>query len=116
MHESYYQNGFAKIMKGNCEYILDDQTRVDIITDTFAIEVDFAKKWAESIGQSLYYAEKTHRKAGVLLLVDGNNDNKYIKRLMILAIKYNITVWLMNYNDDNWQKVIIDSNYHYNQF
>ena len=35
---------------------MPDGTRCDILTDTHAIEVDFADKWAEAIGQSLNYA------------------------------------------------------------
>ena len=42
-----------------------DGTRCDILTDTHAIEVDFADKWAEAIGQSLKYATQTGKKAGM---------------------------------------------------
>ena len=40
------------------EVVMKDGTRCDILTSTHAIEVDFAKKWAEAIGQSLNYASK----------------------------------------------------------
>jgi hypothetical protein len=103
--ESYYQNGFAILMKGQKEVVLDDMTRVDVLTDTFAIEVDFAEKWSQSVGQALFYAEKLNKKAGILLVVNGQLDEKYVRRLMIVAINHNITVWLMDYNTDNWCKV-----------
>lgn len=106
MKESYYQDKFAEIIHGQKEIVLDDKARVDIVTDSFAIEVDFAEKWAESIGQSLYYAEELNKKAGVLLIVNDTLDDRYIKRLMTIAMKYDITVWLINY-DTNWCKVII---------
>lgn len=111
--ERYYQNGFATIMHGQQEVILKDLTRVDIVTDTFAIEVDFAKKWAESIGQSLHYGLVLNKKPGILLLVDGHKDDKYINILMDVAIKHDITVWVMDINNDNWKRVIVRTLYVY---
>jgi len=106
-HEKYYQKRFAEYIHGKTEIVLDDRTRADIVTDTFAIEVDFAHKWAESIGQSLHYADMLHKKAGVLLIVNEKKDNKYIDTLMSVAIKQNITVWLIFINDNTWEKVNI---------
>jgi hypothetical protein len=111
--ESYYQKIFAENIRGRTEVVLDDNARVDIVTDTFAIEVDFSEKWAESVGQSLYYAEKLNKRAGVLLVVDGRNDGRYIQRLMTLAIKYDITVWIMDYNSNEWTKVDVVIDYIY---
>jgi hypothetical protein len=105
LDESYYRGGFADVMFGKTQVTLDDQSRVDIVTDTFAIEVEFAERWSEGIGQSLYYAEKLHKKAGVLLIIEGIKDDKYIKRLMTVALKYDITVWTINYHTDKWRKV-----------
>lgn len=113
MRESYYQNEFATIMKGQKEVVLFDGARVDIVTDTFAIEVDFAEKWAQSIGQSLYYADVLNKKPGVLLVVNGREDERYIRRLVTIASKHGITVWLMDYNTDDWCKVHIFVEYTY---
>ena len=76
------------------EYRLFDKTRVDCLTSKYAIEVDFAKKWAEGIGQSLYYADVTGKKPGVGLIV-GKKDKRYLKRLNRLAKKYNIKVFVI---------------------
>jgi hypothetical protein len=84
---------------------LSDQARVDIVTDTFAIEVDFAHKWAESVGQALYYNIELNKKAGVLLLVDGRKNERYVKRLLKIAERYKITVWLMDTNTNKWCEV-----------
>lgn len=43
------------------EYRLSDNTRVDCMTDTLAVEFDFANKWAECIGQALYYGKQTKK-------------------------------------------------------
>jgi hypothetical protein len=49
--ERYYQEGFAQEIGGQVEVVMKDGTRCDILTATHAIEVDFAKNWAEAIGQ-----------------------------------------------------------------
>jgi len=63
--ERYYQELWCKD-KGVVEYRLMDRTRVDCLTDTHAIEFDFASKWAESIGQALHYSAMTGKKAGAI--------------------------------------------------
>ena len=67
--ERYYQEKFAKEIGGQVEVVIKDGTRCDILTATHAIEVDFAKKWAEAIGQSLNYAMQTGKRLGVALIV-----------------------------------------------
>ena len=71
--------------------VLKDKTKVDCLTDEHAIEVDFAKKWAESVGQSLYYAEMTGKKPAIGLII-GAKDNIYLKRLKLIADKYDIKI------------------------
>jgi len=67
---------------GQIEYVLNDKTRIDCLTDDFAIEFDWAKKWAESIGQSLYYARMTGKKPAVAIIMKSKRDMKYIKRII----------------------------------
>lgn len=50
------------------EHRLSSGGRVDCLDSEYAIEVDYADKWAEAIGQSLYYAASTQRKPAVILL------------------------------------------------
>lgn len=76
------------------EYTLADRARVDCLTATHAIEFDFAPKWAESVGQSLYYALKTGKRPGVVLILENpSKDARNLRRLQALAKKYQITVW-----------------------
>ena len=51
--ERYYQEKFAREIGGQVEVVMKDGTRCDILTATHAIEVDFAKKWAEAPGQRI---------------------------------------------------------------
>jgi hypothetical protein len=80
--------------EGQAEVVLEDGARVDCVTDEYAIEFDYAPKWAESVGQSLYYALMTGKKPGVvLILTDLERQRRDITRLMKLAQKYGIKVW-----------------------
>jgi len=66
---------------GQIEYVLSDKTRIDCLTDEYAIEFDYAKKWAESIGQSLYYSKMTGKKPAVAIILKSPEDRKYLKRI-----------------------------------
>jgi len=95
--EVYYQNIFAETFNGKTEVVLEDRTRVDIVTSNYAIEVDFSTKWAESIGQALFYSLMTEKKPGVLLIMeDPEKDKKYLKRLMKVANFHCINVWTID--------------------
>ena len=64
--ESSYQHEWCSIHKGMEEFENRDKTRVDCLTDTHAVEFDFAEKWAESIGQALHYQRMTKKRAKVV--------------------------------------------------
>lgn len=91
--ERDYQKEFC--INGIIEYVLEDKTRVDCLTDEFAIELDFAKKWAECCGQALYYSLKTNRKPACALII-GKNDDRFLKRLEIVANAYAIKIFIIN--------------------
>ncbi|MDA8428150.1 MAG: hypothetical protein M0T70_02735 [Geobacteraceae bacterium] len=93
--EKEYQEAWCKKINGITEYRLEDGARVDCLTDQFAIEFDFAPKWAESIGQALYYAEMTGRKPGVVLIQENDDDDRYMDRLKKVAGRHGIKVWEM---------------------
>ncbi len=92
--EKYYQKIFCKNKNGRIEVVLEDRTRVDCLTATHAIEVDWAKKWAEGIGQALYYGIKTDKRPAVALIV-GAKDQKHLKRLRTVAKSHNIKVYII---------------------
>lgn len=80
--EKEYQAAWCKAHNGVMEHRLNDKTRVDCLTDTLAVEVDFAPKWHECIGQALYYGRKTKRTpACVLIMENEEKDLKYLRRL-----------------------------------
>ncbi len=77
-HEADYVNSNCQ---GKIEFVLPDKTRVDCLTDTQAIEYDFSHKWAEAIGQSLYYSAMTGKQAAIVLIIDPKHNGRYLKRL-----------------------------------
>lgn len=97
--EKYYQDRWCSTHKGVQEYRLQDGARVDCLTDTHAIEFDFAKKWAESIGQSLFYAEMTGKYPGVVLIMEQPGDDKFKIRLQRVSDRYGITIWTIGPGD-----------------
>lgn len=103
--ETYYQQKFAEVINGNREFVLEDRTRVDIVTDTHVIEVGYGEKWAESIGKSLHFEGMLNKQAGILLVIDMEKEERFLDRLMGVAAKYGIDVWIWNWTDDTWSKV-----------
>ena len=79
--EDFYVTQWCNPNFGRKEAVLWDMTRVDCLAKDYAIEFDFAKKWAESIGQSLYYSKLTGKQPAVALILTSLTDYKYVKRV-----------------------------------
>ena len=94
--EKYYQEKWCSEHNGQAEVVLPDKTRADCVTDTHAIEFDFGKKWAESLGQALYYSLQTGKKAGIVLILESPKDRKYFIRL-------NSTIQHFSLPIDTWE-------------
>ena len=78
--------------KARIEATTVDGARCDILTPDMAIEVDYAPKWAEAIGQSLYYGIAFDRNPGIYLLMKGNSDRRYWSRCLAVCSNYGITL------------------------
>ena len=81
MLEADYQKAWCTSDFGKMEHVLPDRARVDCLTKDYAIEFDFAKKWAESVGQALYYGKATDRQPAVVLILEKPEDIKYVNRI-----------------------------------
>ncbi|MGB0849099.1 MAG: hypothetical protein ACPGSM_20365 [Thiolinea sp.] len=95
-NERFYQEVWCTD-RGISEFILPDRTRVDCLTETHAIEFDWAKKWAEGIGQSLYYSLQTGKRAGVVLILKRRKHYKYWIRLNSTIDQFGLPIdtWLI---------------------
>ncbi len=86
------------------EYKNHDKTRVDCLTETHAVEFDFAKNGQNPVGQALYYQFMTNKKAMVVLIVeDEKSEQRYVERVKSLAELYNFDFEIIKPSD------IIDS-------
>lgn len=98
--EKEYQNVWCARHNGIPEYVIpDDKARVDCLTEDYAIEFDFAYKWAEAVGQALYYAAKTNKKPGIVIIIEKERDKRNLERLEFLTDKYNIKLWTITPSD-----------------
>ena len=102
--EKYYQKIWCAEHHGKQEVILSDNTRIDCLTSTHAIEFDFASKWAEAIGQSLHYSNMTNKTAGIVLIVENKSDFKHYEKIKPLCLKHNISLWYMQPPKEEIQK------------
>lgn len=107
--ESVYQNLWCTAKGGVAESPLPEtnftalaktinRTRVDCLLTDYAIEFDFADKWAEAIGQALYYGAGTNRKPGIVLIMENPvTDLKYLIRMFraIQSTGIDIRVWIV---------------------
>jgi hypothetical protein len=91
--EKHYQK---ETCNGIMEYRLDDGSRVDCLTEEYAIEYDFANKWAEAVGQSLYYAEKTGKKPAIILILKDEKQKKHLPKVEVLCKKYGIELGVIH--------------------
>ena len=91
--ESSYQHAWCSAHNGIEEYENNDFTRVDCLTNTHAIEFDFANKWAESVGQAEHYALKTGKKGKVVLILEKpKKEMVYFNRVKELGKLHNFDV------------------------
>ena len=95
--EAYYSEKFCEEMSGQADYILQDKSRVDCLTETHAFEVDWAEgmKVYEAIGQSLYYASQSGKKPGILLLIRKDNSEKYIRKIKEVIRYFDLDIELI---------------------
>ena len=91
--EAYYVEHWCRADFGKREFVLFDKTRVDCLTKDYALEFDFAHKWAESIGQALYYSKMTNKNPAVVLILENPDDLKYVKRVQ--KAQDNIKIFLI---------------------
>jgi hypothetical protein len=96
--EKHYQAAILRHFGGESEKTMGDNTRCDILTDTHAIEVDFADKWSEAIGQSLNYGFQANRRSGIVLILEEEDDYRHALRVSSIVSFYALPVdlWVID--------------------
>ena len=98
--ESYYKTSICKKLNGVYRYALKDRGRVDCLTDKYAVGIDSSNKWADLVGQALYYSMNTGKKAGIVLIMNRKNSQKHLESLKNVLEHYRlaIKVWTLKTN------------------
>lgn len=85
--EKYWVEAFRQQINGRSEVPIENG-RVDIVTDNYAIEVDYFHKWQEGLGQALHYGDVLDKIPTLALIDDDNraksdnlNQLKYVEAL-----------------------------------
>ncbi len=95
--ESQYIDVLAAHLQGKQETAVAGG-RIDILTEQYAIEVERAPKWKNSIGQALWYGLQTNKQPGIILLVASPQQRKYAiqlgSALNYAGLNERIKVWL----------------------
>ena len=86
---------------GEIEVRLPVRTRVDCLTNQYAIEYDFTHKWAEAIGQALHYGLMTNRRAGIVLI--GSQEDAGYKRAWDVIRAYGLPIELNTLSLENFE-------------
>jgi hypothetical protein len=94
-HEKWYQKQWCKEQSGQVEKVMADRTRCDCVTKTHAVEMDFANKLYEAVGQSTHYSLQTGKRAGIVLILESPDDKKHWETLINIVDKsaLPIDVW-----------------------
>lgn len=90
--ESWYRDRWCADHQGRAEVVLSDGSRCDCLTDTQAVEVDFAPKWAESVGQALLYGRLTGRQPTIVLIMRRASDLRCLDRLRSIIAAYGLPI------------------------
>lgn len=72
--------------------------RIDCVSATHAIEIDFSNRWAEAAGQSLHAAQGLGRVAGVVMLCHASGRSRCRRQFELLrglffALRARATIW-----------------------
>lgn len=94
-HKRIEREYVSQYCAGVTEFRLPDRTRVDCLTDEYAIEFDFAQKWAEALGQSLHYAYMTGRDPAIYLILESKKDIRFADILSPLCDIYGVKLVLI---------------------
>ena len=89
--ETAWSKHLAEEMGGAAEARPPAGSRVDILTDDTAGEVDWATKWAQGCGQALFYSLATGRKPGLILLQkDPQAERRHYLRALAVCGRHGI--------------------------
>lgn len=101
LHEKDFAEAWCAAAGGVTEVVQADRTRIDCVTGEYAVEVDFGAKWAEAIGQALFYSAQSGLKPGIVLILKKPSEDRFLTRLKTALDHHGliIRIWVMRPED-----------------
>lgn len=97
LREKDWVESLRKEINGRSEVSIEN-ARIDIVTDTYAIEVDFFHKWQEGLGQALHYGDVSGKIPLLALIEEDKPPSDYSDRLKYvegLCVKKGVKLLLL---------------------
>lgn len=88
--EAEYRDAWCR---GRTEVTLHDGSRVDCLTENYAVEVEFAAKAFEGLGQAIHYARITGTTPAILMIIEKPEDWKQYRRIRRTARQRHVKLW-----------------------
>jgi hypothetical protein len=79
-NENEHADFIQTLIGGVREYSVESG-RIDLLTDEYAFEIEWANKWKDAIGQAIWYGLQTNKKPGIILLLKSKENYKYYIQL-----------------------------------
>jgi len=93
-NEHVWTSALAKNIKGKTEVTVSFG-RADVITENYAVEVDFLSKWKEGLGQALHYGDATGLVPVLALIAVSKVDEGLLKQIEGLCTSKGVKVVLL---------------------
>jgi hypothetical protein len=103
--EAYWATALTAAMRGRQEVKIN-HGRIDVLSATYAIEVDWLDKWHEGLGQALHYSIATGKAPAVALIIKpsewplSENDISKLHEIRFVAEKLGVQVFLLRAGTD----------------
>lgn len=89
-NENEHADFIQQLIGGQREHSVESG-RIDLLTDEYAFEIEWANKWKDSIGQAIWYGLQTNKKPGIILLLKSKEEYKYYIQLNSALTYANLT-------------------------
>ena len=101
-HEAVYQKEWCTKHNGAIDYKLNDNSKVDCITDTHAVEFDYGEKWIQAMRKSRHQSLNTGKAPGIVLILENSKDKKYLHKLREITEnrRLGIKIWTVGVDVD----------------
>ena len=100
--EAFWSAALAEALHGRQEVRIS-HGRIDVLTSTYAIEVDWLNKWHEGLGQAQHYGFITGKAPAVALIIKPNEwplnalRRSKLEEIRLVAEKLGVEVILLRY-------------------